>query len=160
MKLLKDISTSLIDVLHQLPDKYYSEPIPILEQQTIGQQVRHIIEHWEILIENYDSDRINYSNRKRDITIEQNKQLAINILQILQQLSIKEDISLHIISSDESTTFTSSYFRELDNIAEHIIHHAAIIKMAIYSIDNNYKFPANFGYAPATISYKEQLCVQ
>lgn len=64
MQLLKVISASLIDVLHQLPDEYYTRKIAILEQQTIGQQVRHIIEHWQILIENYNADCINYANRK------------------------------------------------------------------------------------------------
>lgn len=160
MQLLKNISISLLEVLHQLPDNYYTLPIPILEQQTIGQQVRHIIEHWQILIENYDADCINYANRKRDITIEQNKQFAINLLQILQQESDKKNSTLKIVSIDESTTFASSYFRELDNVAEHIIHHAAIIKMAILSIDAVYKIPSNFGYAPSTISYKEQACAQ
>ena len=160
MQLLKDISTSLSEVLQLLPDNYYTQPISILEQQTIGQQVRHIIEHWQILIKDYDSDCINYANRKRDISIEQNKQLAINLLQILQQQSDKKDTALAIVSLDETATFTSSYYRELDNVAEHLIHHAAIIKMAIHSIDADFKMPANFGYAPSTISYKEQACAQ
>ncbi len=160
MQSLKDSSINLLEVLHQLPDKYFTQPIPILEQQTIGQQVRHIIEHWQILIENYNSDFINYSNRKRDITIEQNKESSISLLQALLQQSTKENRTLHIVSLDESTVFTSSYYRELDNVAEHIIHHAAIIKMAILSIDADYKIPSSFGYAPSTISYKKQACAQ
>ena len=160
MQLLKVISASLIDVLHQLPDEYYTRKIAILEQQTIGQQVRHIIEHWQILIENYNADCINYANRKRDITIEQNKQVAIDLLQTLQLQSNKDNRTLVVVSLDESTKFTSTYLRELDNVKEHIIHHAAIIKMAIYSIDSNYKMPENFGYAPATISHKQQQCAQ
>jgi hypothetical protein len=160
MKLLNNISANLLEVLQLLPNNYYTQPIPIFEQQTIGQQVRHIIEHWQILIENYNSGYINYANRKRDITIEQNKQLAINLLQILLEQSDKKNSALNIVSMDESTAFTSSYFRELDNVAEHIIHHAAIIKMAILSIDIDFKIPANFGYAPSTILHKEQTCAQ
>ena len=160
MKLLNNISANLLEVLQLLPDNYYTQPISILENQNIGQQVRHVIEHWQILIENYNSDCINYANRKRDITIEQNKQLAINLLQSLQHQSVRENIALSIISMDESTTFASSYYRELDSVAEHIIHHAAIIKMAILSLDTNFKVPANFGYAPSTILHKVQACVQ
>mgnify|MGYP001021230847 CR=1 FL=1 len=160
MQLLKDISTNLSEVLQLLPDNFYLQPVSILDQQTIGQQVRHIIEHWQILIKNYDAGYINYSNRKRDITIEQNKQFAIDLLQTLQLQSNKDNRTLIIVSLDGSTTFTSSYFRELDNVAEHIIHHAAIIKMAILSIDANFKIPDNFGYAPSTITYKEQACAQ
>lgn len=160
MQFIRNISDSLIDVLHLLPANYYTQPISILEQQTIGHQVRHIIEHWQILIENYESNVINYANRKRDIVIEQNKELAINLLQTLQQQSNKINSTLNIVSIDETTTFSSSYYRELDVVAEHIIHHAAIIKMAIISIDSNFKIPTNFGYAPSTISYKEQVCVR
>lgn len=160
MQLLNNVSNSLIEVLQQLPDEYYTKKIAILEQQTIGQQVRHIIEHWQILIVNYNADCINYTNRKRELAIEQNKQIAIDLLQTLQLQSNKDNRALDVVSLDESAKFTSSYFRELDNVKEHIIHHAAIIKMAIYFIDSNFKLPSNFGYAPATITHKQQQCVQ
>ncbi len=160
MQLLKDISTSLLEVLNQLPENYYTQQISILDNQTIGQQVRHIIEHWQILVENCDSNSINYAKRKRDISIEQNKQIAISLLKILQQQSNKNDIVLNVVSIDESTIFTSTYYRELDNVKEHIIHHAAIIRMAILFIQTDFNMPANFGYAPSTIAYKQQQCVQ
>jgi hypothetical protein len=160
MHLIKDISDTLIDILHQISDEEYCQPIAILEQQTIGQQVRHVVEHWQILVDNYHSKHIHYAKRKRDITIEQNKHIAIHLLQALQHADNKKDVVLNIVSIDESTTFTSSYFRELDVVTEHIIHHAAIIRMAILSLDLKIKIPANFGYAPSTISYKEQQCAQ
>jgi hypothetical protein len=154
MQLLKDISDSLIEVLYQISDKEYCEPI--LDQQTIGQQVRHVVEHWQILVNNYNMGSINYAKRKRDTTIEQNKQFAINLLETLQQQSNKKDIALNVVSIDESKIFTSTYHRELDNVKEHIIHHAAIIRMALLSIQTDFKMPANFGYAPSTIAYKQQ----
>ena len=70
MQLLKNISDSLIDVLHQMSDEEYCQSIAILDQQTIGQQVRHVVEHWQILVNNYETDSINYAKRKRDLTIE------------------------------------------------------------------------------------------
>jgi len=156
MHLIKDISDTLIDILHQISDEEYCRPVAILEQQTIGQQVRHVVEHWQILIDNYDSKCIHYAKRKREITIEQHKHIAIHLLQTLQLANNKKDIELTIVSIDESSTFTSSYFRELDVVTEHIIHHAAIIRMAILSLDLKIKMPANFGYAPSTIIYKQQ----
>lgn len=160
MKLLKDISASLIEVLHHLPDEYYTLPISILDQQTIGQQVRHVIEHWQILSDCHGAAFINYGNRKRDKTIEQNKTIAIDLLLNLQQQINTEDTPVSIVSLDESASFTSSYQRELDNVTEHIIHHAAIIKMAILYIDKDLKIPAGFGYAPSTITYKKEQCAQ
>ena len=159
-KSLIDISNSLADVLKLLPDSYYTQPVPILEQQTIGQQCRHIIEHWQILVDNYDIAHINYANRNRDKTIETNKAIAIDSIIELQLKSNKKNIPLLIVSLDETANFSSSFYRELDNITEHIIHHAAIIKMAILSIDADFKIPTNFGYAPSTILYKEHACAQ
>ena len=61
------------------------------------------------------------------------------MIQTLQHLSNKDNQTLVVVSLDESTKFTSTYLRELDNVKEHIIHHAAIIKMAWFQkkITNN-----------------------
>lgn len=160
MQLLKDTSNSLINVLHLLSDDEYTKQLPTLEQQTIGQQVRHIIEHWQILQDNYSNGIINYANRKRDKNIETNKSFAIELLIQLQQRQKQENKKLSITSLNEKEIFTSSYYRELDNVTEHLIHHAAIIKMAILTLNNSIKLPVDFGCAPSTISYKQQQCVQ
>jgi hypothetical protein len=153
------ISDSLVDVLDKLSLQTYTLPISILDKQTIGMQVRHIIEHWQILIANYDTKMINYANRNRDKKIENNLELAIQLLKNLQRTSSKENCALSVVSLDEQTVFDSTFYREIDAITEHIIHHVAIIKMAILFVEPTFIFPANFGYAPATISYKNQ-CVQ
>lgn len=160
MQLLKDTSNSLINVLHLLSDDEYTKQLPILEQQTIGQQVRHIIEHWQILQDNYSNGIINYANRKRDKNIESNKSFATDLLIQLQRQTSQQDKTLSVVSLDEKEIFTSSYYRELDNVTEHLIHHAAIIKMAVLTLNNSIKLPVDFGYAPSTISYKQQQCVQ
>jgi len=160
MQLLKETSDALINVLHLLDDDDYTQHLLILEQQTIGQQVRHVIEHWQILEDNYANDTINYANRKRNKNIETNKSFAIELLIQLQQRPKQENKKLSITSLDEKEIFTSSYYRELDNVTEHLIHHAAIIKMAILTLNNNVKLPVDFGCAPSTISYKQQQCVQ
>lgn len=160
MQLIKQISRDFLVVLELLSDEEYTSKLTILENQTIGQQARHVIEYWQSLADNYESKVINYANRKRDKNIETNKSFAIDLLAELQQQSDKKDTSLSIVSMDERDAFPSSYYRELDNVAEHIIHHAAIIKMAILTLNDNIKLPSDFGCAPSTISYKHQQCVQ
>lgn len=160
MQLLKETSNSLINVLYLLSDDEYTIQLPILEQQTIGQQVRHIIEHWQILQDNYSTGIINYANRKRDKNIESNKSFATNLLIQLQRQTSQQDKTLSVVSIDEKEVFTSSYYRELDYVTEHLIHHAAIIKMAVLTLNDNIKLPLDFGYAPSTISHKQQQCVQ
>ena len=156
MEVLKTTTATLIEVIKKLPDEYYTARVSILDDQTIGQQIRHIAEHWQILLENYDSGCINYSARKRDKVMESNKNESLKLLMQLQIKSVKKDKKLSIVSIDGQMTFDSTYFRETDHITEHIIHHAAIIKMAILSLNTNFLLPLNFGYAPSTIAYKNQ----
>jgi hypothetical protein len=143
----------------QIAEEDYCRPVAIMEQQTIGQQIRHLIEHWQLLVDQAPAGTINYACRNRDIQIESDKFLAIDLIRSLQKKSVKTDMTLSVVSSDEKQTFSSTYYRELDHVAEHVIHHAAIIKMAILALNKSFKFPAHFGYAPSTISYKLQVCV-
>lgn len=160
MHLLEDITQNLLRVLQQLPPDYYSKQLPILDKHTIGQQVRHVIEHWQILIENYNAAEINYGDRKREQILETDKELAIRTILDLLNQSHKNDTPLCIRSMDNKEILNSTYLRELDSVAEHIIHHAAIIKIALLSLDENYVLPPDFGYAPSTVLHKQKICVQ
>ena len=144
-------TNGLMEILHSLPDSYYTEKIFILDEQTIGHHCRHIIEHWQALINGYESGAVN--------EIETNKALAIELIDSLQKASLKDNKVLYVTSINETGTHTSSYYREIDVVTEHVIHHSAIIRMAIISLDKNFKLPENLGYAPSTISFKQQ-CVQ
>lgn len=158
-KSIVKISNGLLEVIENIPEQFYTQPIPVLENKTIGMQVRHVIEHWQILFDNYENGIINYGDRNRDKSIETQKSIARSIIQQLQVRSNKVDKQLQIVSVDDNACFNSTYYREIDVVTEHIIHHAAIIKVAVLSIEPAFVFPPEFGYAPATISYKEQ-CVQ
>jgi len=159
MKLLDDLSKQLIYVLNELPDSVYCQPIYILDGQSIGQHFRHTIEHWEALINQYESGIVDYAQRKRDKNIETNKTLSVKLINLLikKACSLK-DKKLHIVSPDGLHQSQSSYLREIDAVQEHIIHHAAIIRMALHSIDISIIIPDEFGYAPSTISYKNSIC--
>ena len=148
-------TNGLMEILLSLPDSYYTEKLFVLDEQTIGHHCRHIIEHWQALINGYESGAVNFANRKR----ETNKALAIELIDSLQKASIKDNKVLYVTSINETGTHTSSYYREIDVVTEHVIHHSAIIRMAIISLDKNFKLPENLGYAPSTISFKQQ-CVQ
>lgn len=152
-------TNGLMEILQSLPDSYYTEKLFVLDEQTIGHHCRHIIEHWQALMNGYESGAVNFANRKRSNEIETNRVLAIELIDSLQKASIKDNKVLYVTSINETGTHTSSYYREIDVVTEHVIHHSAIIRMAIISLDKNFKIPENFGYAPSTISFKQQ-CVQ
>jgi len=58
----------------------------------------------------------------------------------------------------ELVCIETNYYRELLYNLEHCIHHQALIRVALFQMEN-IKVNANFGVAPSTIEYRKQ-CVQ
>ncbi len=81
MKPLIQNATSLLDELGDaitlVDAELFADPIAILSNATIGQHTRHVIEFFQCLQEQADSRVINYSLRKRNPLIEENKGAAL-----------------------------------------------------------------------------------
>lgn len=151
--------------LSQLTAEQYGQSIAILENASIGQHTRHIIEHFQALIESQETKIINYDNRKRDIEIETSLPFCIEtIQQILAELSAENfELSLvqHYSSQSPSPTIiNSTYYRELMFNIDHFIHHQALIKIGLKQMLPNIILDENFGYADATIKYKNDVHAQ
>lgn len=104
-----------IELLRQLTNNEYTQQNPELSNATIGEHMRHIIELFGCLIENYENGIINYDKRKRDILIQTNKNNAISILEkYLDELN-KPNKSLSLVHNCYSTCelLPTNYFREL-----------------------------------------------
>ena len=149
-----------IELLRQLTNNEYTQQNPELSNATIGEHMRHIIELFGCLIENYENGIINYDKRKRDILIQTNKNNAISILEkYLDELN-KPNKSLSLVHNCYSTCelLPTNYFRELIYNLEHSIHHQALIKVALHNLPH-IKVADAFGIAPSTLEYRKQ-CVQ
>ena len=70
----------LIDLLNQINDVQYEASLPLLSGNTIGKHVRHIIECYQGLISGIESGVIDYENRARNLTLENESQKAIEVL--------------------------------------------------------------------------------
>ncbi len=154
--------SELEDVLCLLDESQYSMPSKNLFNATIGQHVRHIIELYQCLLVGYDNGTVNYDHRKRDYTIESNKLIAIQKMQLLHdQISLPDKkIVLEIpgTQNDSGVIIESNFMRELWYNLEHTIHHMALIRVGINEL-TNIKVSATFGVAPSTIKYRTE-CVQ
>jgi hypothetical protein len=164
MEVIKGIITNLSQlrtVLEALSNEQYSKPLRILTDSSIGQHVRHIIDSLQCMIEGYDSGTINYENRKRDRQVETNIVTAVEyIIEIRKKLEkgnkeIALDVSYAIGSK---ITIPTNYYRELAYNLEHIIHHMAIIRIAITET-TTLTLAEEFGIAPATLEYR-RACAQ
>lgn len=145
----------LTAVLEKITKVQYTFKSTFLSNATIGAHTRHIIELLQCTITGYDIELIDYVHRERNFEIEQNKELALSLIKTVQNNIYLKDKILFVLN-DDGSSICSSFNRELVYNVEHIIHHLALIKVALIELNENI-VDDNFGFAYATIQYKQQL---
>ena len=161
--LIQSIKNNLsenIELLRQLTNDKKKKKNPELSNATIGEHMRHIIELFGCLLENYDYGLINYDDRKRDLLLQTDKNEAIAIIEkyLLELDKPNKPLSLTHNCFSPIELLQTNYFRELIYNLEHSIHHQALIKVALHSLPH-IKIPNSFGVAPSTLEYRKQ-CAQ
>ncbi|ELY2017921.1 DinB family protein, partial [Flavobacterium psychrophilum] len=126
----------------------------------IGEHSRHIIEMFQCLLNSYKSGLLNYDDRQRNNLIQTDTNFAIQTIENIINSIERENknIALNQMLYENQVSIQTNYFRELLYNLEHCIHHQALIKVAVFQLEN-IKVTENFGIAPSTIEYKKQ-CAQ
>lgn len=153
----------VIEAINGISTEQYSRKNGLLNNATIGQHVRHIIELYLELLKGYDTGTIDYEKRERNISMEIDPAEACAALHRISNNLVKANKPLILISNytegfDEPAIANTNYVREIIYNIEHTIHHMALMRVAfekVYQIS----LPDNFGVAPSTIKYR-QTCVQ
>src|SRR5437870_4165057 len=91
---IQNVFHQLSESLEQLSNEEYTRQSSGLFNATIGQHVRHIIELFICLDQGYEKRIINYDKRKRDYTIESNKEVAIELLKQIPATLRRHDKNL------------------------------------------------------------------
>jgi len=162
-KAINNVFLQLTASVGQLTDEQYVHQCQTLTGATIGKHVRHVIELFQSLQNGYEHGIVNYDSRKRDIRIENEKQLALSLLnEIRADLNKKDkDLSLETSYDEDSgevVFIKTNYNREIVYNLEHTIHHMALIRIGINEV-SSVELPENFGVAPSTIRYRQE-CAQ
>lgn len=162
-KPLEILSEQLINLLDQLSDDEYKQPLPIILNASIGQHVRHIVELFQELQQGLATGMVNYDNRKRDYFLESNRQQAMEIIALIPSLSRMEDRSLilsgiYSVEEEKEIQLLSNYYRELIYNIEHAIHHMALLRVAAQHFTNIF-LPDDFGMAVSTQRHNKK-CAQ
>ncbi len=160
---IQNIISQLTSVIELLNDEEYQKTSHRLNQSTIGQHVRHIIELFKGLENGYESGIVNYENRKRDKEIEIKKDIAISLLNNINVSMDKSDKDLLFETYMDNNTNTflhlkTTYQRELVYNIHHAFHHMALIRVAVKEV-SDLQLPENFGMAFSTIKYNN-TCAQ
>jgi len=170
--LADDQASHLIDFTQQILDQllgFVMQHIQRAEGQDAisyagpgGSHIRHIVEHYEALINR--TEVIDYDARARDLLLETNADEAVRRIQILKdKLSVQligeldEVVQVQTkigLNGEGSFTSTSTIARELIFLASHSIHHCAILKP--YCEAHDIQMDPYFGIAPSTVAHQLQ----
>ena len=154
---LKTQLQTLLEMLEKINNNIYTTPVVHLNHSSIGNHTRHIIELFQCLVNGYTAGEVDYVNRKRNLRLEQEIQFAINsIHDLFQQLSLPHK-ELRLIVDTEGGYIHTTSDREIVYNTEHIIHHLALIKVALIEMGLSHLTNDEFGMAYATIRYRNTL---
>ena len=124
---------------------------------SIGEHVRHCLDHVSALLAADPSRTLSYDRRQRGTAVETDPGEALrHILQLKNTLDAWSTRSLDeplrvmsmLSSSDEPVTGWSTFARELAFVVSHTIHHQATI--GILLAIHGYSVPERFGHSPST----------
>lgn len=157
-----NLTQQLKEVIDQLTEEQFRQPIDVLSGSSIGQHTRHTLEFFLCLMDASNGEEINYDDRRRDQYIEQDPRLATRIIDSIQNhlRSAVQDFPIlmkanYEIDRDEQISISTSFLRELSYNIEHGIHHMALIKVGVKSRFTNINLPAHFGVASSTVRFQK-----
>ena len=160
-----DLLESIENTISSLNDQQYTESMEVLSNATIGQHIRHMLEFYQAIDVAHKTGEIDYDDRKRSLKMESSIEFAKESIEVIKKniVTYTEDKQIamsgnYSLDSEKSSTISTSLSRELAFSMEHTIHHLAIIKNAL--VIQGVKLEENFGVAPSTIRFKNNICAQ
>lgn len=156
----RTILNQIFDLINQLSDEEYAAQLDLLNGNSIGKHVRHVVEFYDLLVKGAPGKHINYDQRKHEPLLEVNTAVTKEKIQFLikqiDELNPKSDVILEVSytnTEEDSVKVKSSLEREIVYNIEHAIHHMAIIKIAVMTVFPNMQLAENFGIAYSTVRY-------
>ncbi len=146
-------------LLERMEDGVYGEPIEHLFEATVGQHVRHCLDHYASFVRGLLGGVIDYDQRERVASLECSTDCALEELERLKQelkgvgdvggvVRVKMDCG----GADQSWQ-ESSLGRELQFLVSHTVHHFAMIGGACR--EKGVELEKGFGLAPSTIRHRK-----
>jgi uncharacterized damage-inducible protein DinB len=156
-----EVIDQALDLLVEMDDVSFQQIFSPYFSGSIGQHLRHVVDHYTNLLDGFETGLINYNKRHRFSPIESSIEVCQQAFedvkrglaellpaQLAQSVSVMTEIS---ISEHDDALVKSNVERELVFASSHAIHHYALIK--IIRQMQNANVPDTFGFAPATLSY-------
>ena len=152
-RLLDELSSVVIE----LPAEVYRATLESGVSGTIGEHIRHCLDHFSTLLSAGPSGTLSYDHRQRGTAIETEPSAALQqILRLkaalerwpVRSLDQPIRVSSMIAPGGESVVGWSTLARELAFVVNHTIHHQATI--AVLLTLHGLAVPDRFGHSPST----------
>lgn len=148
-----------LDLISAMPPTVYQRPCAEVFASSIGQHLRHCIEHYdELLMANAVPRVVAYQARPRNIEVETNSNMALSRLRFIRSQLERigtENGPLHVSDEGLQAPLISCLYRELAFLASHTVHHFALI--AVIAQQFQVDVPENFGIAPSTLQHRGSI---
>jgi uncharacterized damage-inducible protein DinB len=163
LKSHEDVLQQAIDLLEGMDVVEFTQVLAPSFSSSIGQHLRHVLDHYVNLIDGVTANHINYNIRQRHCALESSPEHASVVCKRLQKwlqniepaalsqvVTVESEVS---VTQTESVVVQSSLGRELMFVTSHAIHHYALIKIIRHMQAKS--VPEHFGVAPATLTYMQ-----
>jgi uncharacterized damage-inducible protein DinB len=156
---LRERLDELMRLVMTLPSEAYRAR-PSQMSGTLGEHVRHVLDHVSALVGVTHSSVLSYDHRARGTAVESDPSAAVREMMRLDAAlerwadrSLDEPVAVaSVVSTDgRSVTGWSTLARELAFVMSHTIHHQAIIALLL-EFQGRQLLDERFGYAPSTPS--------
>lgn len=156
---LDRLLSELASIVGELPAEVYSSRFAAPHSGSIGEHVRHCLDHVSSLLLAGNSQVLSYDHRQRGTATEVDPREAVREMRRLQDAlecwaarSLEEPIRVACLVSagTEAVVGWSTLARELAFVVSHTIHHQAMIGLLLANC--GYAVPNRFGHAPSTPS--------
>ena len=152
----------LEQLLAEVSPADYVTPIAALQNATIGQHVRHILELFECLLQSQATRRLDYDQRQRNIRTETDQEYALSVIHNVRDAIDMDNFDLTLVQKyqedlSDIIEIPSTYYRELIFNIEHAIHHQATIRMGMQALCPRIQLPISFGVADSTLHHRNHV---
>lgn len=149
-------------MLERLTDEQYTACCESMFGATIGQHMRHTLDHFVAAMDALENEPIDYDTRERDTDVEKSREVAIGTIDTVCALlhstpgeAADRPVTVCVmLSSDgQEAELTSTFAREIAFATHHAIHHNAMINAMAKMM--GLELPSTFGKAPSSVAYEQ-----
>jgi hypothetical protein len=152
---MQAIVSDLSSALDNCAPERYTLPLPLLSGASIGEHTRHVVEFFQCVSNAFETEEVDYALRARNRKIETDKDFALQILNDVTVLLDMPNKPMQLCLGKQDGVMVmvdSNLYREIAYNIEHAIHHMAIIKIGLKSLQIQVK--EDFGVAPSTLQHR------